>query len=177
MVGTAQKIRIVKYWGIGYTAEILKTMAEQYVSAQRLEELKNELKEFKTVKRAEIADRLKKAKELGDLSENSEYFEAREAQGHLEARIAELEELVKTAKVIEKSSVKGIVGFGTTVTVARNGKETRYTIVGAQEADPASGSISNESPMGSAVMGKKVGDSAKVQTPTGEATYKIIAIE
>lgn len=152
-------------------------MSEYYLSAERLEELKQELQELKTTKRAEIADRLKKAKELGDLSENSEYFEAREVQGHVETRIAELEHMIKNAKLIQKSERKDVVGLGSTIVVQKDGTEMRFTIVGSNETNPAEGKISNESPLGSAFIGKKSGALVNVKTPGGETTYKIVSIE
>ncbi len=150
-----------------------------YISKEKLESLKQELGELKTTKRADIADRLNRAKELGDLSENAEYSEARDEQAKLEARIMELEDFVKNAKIIEKGGVSGEVKVGSTIVaeMKRNKKEYTYTIVGSREADPVNGMVSNESPFGSAFLGKKVSDEVIVETPNGKVTYTIIDIK
>lgn len=153
-------------------------MNQYYVSKERLEELRRELEEFKTVKRREVADRLKLAKEYGDLSENAEYTEAREEQERVERRIFELEELLKQAVVIEVG--KGAVNevrIGTTVTVRKGNETVKYYIVGSNEARPEEGKISNESPIGKSLLGHKVGDKVIVQTPGGEVAYAIMKVE
>ncbi len=150
---------------------------EYYLTAERLAELKKELEELKTTKRIEIAKRLKRAKELGDLSENSEYQEAREEQGQVERRIFELENIVKNAVIIKKSESAGVVNIGGTVEVEKDGKTMKFTIVGSNEARPEAGLISNESPLGKAFLGRKVGDIVKVKVPIGEVVYKIVKIE
>jgi len=150
---------------------------DYYLTSERLAELKQELNELKTAKRAEVAERLKRAKELGDLSENSEYFEAREEQGQVEARIAEVEEMVKNASIISKTHQKGSVQIGSSVVVSKNGKNMTFAIVGSNETKPEEGKISNESPIGKALYGKKVGDEARVKAPSGEVSYKIVSIE
>src|SRR5579872_4989148 len=114
-------------------------MSKQYLTQERLDELKAELEELKNTKRQEVAQRLKQAKEYGDLSENSEYAEAREEQANVEARIFELEELMKTAVIIEKSVDNAAVHVGSTVTFKKGGKEMMYTIVGMHEARPEEG--------------------------------------
>lgn len=149
---------------------------EHYLTPARLKELKVELGDFKTNKRAEVAKRLKRAKELGDLSENAEYLEAREEQGHVEKRIFELEDIVKNAVLIKKLG-KDLVSIGSTVQVKKDGKEFTFTIVGANEAKPEEGFISNESPLGSAFLNKKIGDEAVVDAPIGKIRYKITAIK
>jgi len=153
-------------------------MAQQtYLSQEGIETLKKELQELKTKKRQEIAKRLQEAKDLGDLSENAEYFEAKEAQSLNENRIAELEELLKNAVVIETPGEENIVRVGTTVEVkSGNGAET-FSIVGSAEVKPQEGKISNESPLGRAFLGHKIGDEIKVKTPGGVSKYKIIKIE
>lgn len=154
-------------------------MAQQtYLSQEGLERLKQESKELKTAKRQEIAKRLQDAKELGDLSENAEYIEAKEAQSMNETRIAELEEIIKNAVVIETPQKRDTVEIGLTIEVksADNGIE-RFTIVGSEEARPAEGKISNESPLGRSFLGKKLGDEVEIKTPKGIAKYKIIKIE
>src|SRR3989338_2117882 len=116
---------------------------DYYLTQERLDELKAELSELKTSKRADVADRLKKAKELGDLSENSEYIEAREEQAQIEARIYEVEEMIKNASVIKHPVTKDKVQMGSTVEVSRNGQTMKFTIVGSNEARPEAGLISN----------------------------------
>jgi len=152
-------------------------MDKQYLTQERLEELKKQLQHLKTTRRAEVAERLKRAKELGDLSENSEYTEAREEQSQLENQIFEVEEMLRNAEIIEKSVIGDTVRVGATVMVSKNNKEAKFTIVGSNEANPASGFISNESPLGQALVGKKVGDEVKVKTPAGEVFYKILKVE
>ena len=155
-------------------------MNKVYLSKERLEELKEELADLKSRGRQEIAERLKRAKELGDLSENSEYMEARESQTRLEIRIAELEESVRNAEIIQKPGKGEVVKIGSTVRVEKcddNEKIFVYNIVGSNEAQPEKGLISNESPLGGSLLGKKVGDMVIVNTRKGEARYKILAIE
>lgn len=152
-------------------------MNKQYVTKERLEEFKQELEELKGKKRLEVAQRLKQAKEYGDLSENSEYAEAREEQANVETRIVELEELVKTASIIEKSTANGTVQVGSTVTVKKGDKMSTYTIVGAYEAKPEEGRISDESPLGKAFLKHNVGESVSVSTPAGSATYEIVEVK
>lgn len=149
----------------------------QYLSAERLEELKQELQNLKTVSRREIADRIEAAKALGDLSENAEYHEAKEAMAHLEGRIYEISELLKNARVIEEEvGAKGVVRIGSTVKVDVNGREKTFQIVGSNEADPLAGKISNESPIGSSLLGAKVGDTVEVESPGGISRYRIIDV-
>jgi transcription elongation factor GreA len=152
-------------------------MDSQYLSQERYDELARELEEMRTVKRAEIADQLKRAKEYGDLSENAEYAEAREEQSRIEARIGELDEMLKTAVIIHKGAGGGIVEIGSTVTVKKGGQAIKYVIVGSNETNPAERKISNESPLGRAFLGKKVGDKVSVETPAGKAEYVIAGIE
>src|SRR3989338_2443785 len=137
---------------------------KQYLTKERLEELKTELTDLKVRRRIEVGERLKKAKELGDLSENSEYFEAREEQSQVETRIAELEEMIKHASVIEKVHSAVVVSVGSTVAVEKNSQQMKFTIVGSNEARPEAGLISNESPLGSAFLGKRSGDKVLVTT-------------
>ncbi|MBI2591667.1 MAG: transcription elongation factor GreA [Candidatus Brennerbacteria bacterium] len=148
-----------------------------YLTKERLEELQKELVDLKSTGRQEIAERLKRAKELGDLSENSEYFEARESQERLELRIGDLEELIKNAVIIKKVTGSSTVKVGSTIKVQKDGKISTYTIVGSNESQPEKGFISNESPLGRAFLGHKVGDSVSVKIPAGIQHYKIIAIE
>ena len=144
-----------------------------YISEEGLEELKERLRALKTDKRKEIARRLEHAKTLGDLSENAEYQETKEEQSLVESQIAELEDMLRDAVLIHKGSAIDKVSIGSTVAVhSRHGDET-YTIVGSEEASPAEGKISNESPLGKAFLGKQVGDIADVKTPGGATTYTI----
>jgi len=146
-----------------------------------LKKLKDELELLKTVRRKEVAQRLKEAISYGDLSENSEYEEAKNEQAFVEGRILELEEKIKSAKIIaEKKSDKTgkEVTIGSTVTV-RNTKESEeqtYKIVGATEADPFEGRISNESPIGKGFLSHRKGDSVKIQTPSGTVEYEIVRV-
>ncbi|MEK9170395.1 MAG: transcription elongation factor GreA [Patescibacteria group bacterium] len=150
---------------------------KQYFTKERLEELKKEFENLKTQKRIEVGERLRRAKELGDLSENSEYFEAREEQAQVETRILELEEMIKHAAIIEKVHAAVVVSVGSTVVAEKNGQQMKFTIVGSNEAQPEAGLISNESPLGSAFLGKKSGDKVVVATPGGKVEYLIISIE
>jgi transcription elongation factor GreA len=150
---------------------------KRYLSQERFDELSAELTNLKTVKRIEVAQRLKTAKEYGDLSENSEYTEAREEQASVETRIAELEDLLKNTEIITKTKGHDTVRIGSTIVVRRAGKEKTYTIVGSYEADPLTGKISDESPLGKTFIGKKVGDRVVAETPAGTATYEIVHIE
>src|SRR3989344_320147 len=148
-----------------------------YVSKERLEELKKELEDLKGRRRIEIAERLKRAKEAGDLSENSEYFEAREEQALVESRIFELEELIKKSVIIEKPKQTVFVKIGSTVMAQKDKDTRRFSIVGSTEAKPDEGLLSNESPLGKAFLGKRVGEEVTIEAPGGEMTYKILAIE
>lgn len=149
-----------------------------YLSKERLEELKAELARLKKDARADIAERLKRAKEYGDLSENSEYSEAKEAQAKLEAKIFELEETVRNAVLIKKSSRSETVGIGSTVTVKKNGETLTYTIVGSNETRPEANLISNESPLGKSFLGKKEGEEFEMNLQSGKSVkYKIVKIE
>lgn len=152
-------------------------MAKYYVTKDRFEELKKELEELKTKKRLEVGERLKRAKEYGDLSENSEYSEAKDEQLQVESKIIELENMVKNAILIKKNGGSDEVRIGSTVEVLKNGKEFKYEIVGSNEAKPEEGKISNESPIGAVLLGKKVGETIVVQAPGGQSEYKIVKIE
>lgn len=150
---------------------------EYYLTPERLQKLKKELDDLKSSKRAEITERLKRAKELGDLSENSEYIEAREDQGQLEQQIYELEETIRNAVLIKKAASGDIAKIGSTVITQKDGREFRFTIVGANEARPEAGFISNDSPLGKALLNKKAGERTTVSAPAGEIIYEILAVE
>ncbi|MFC1644884.1 transcription elongation factor GreA [Patescibacteria group bacterium] len=138
--------------------------------------LKEEIEHRKTTVRQEIAQAIKEAKEQGDLSENAEYSEAKSQQTENETRIAQLEILIKEAKIVEKSSSSDAVQIGSSVKVQSDGKEVTFHIVGSNEADPGEYKISNESPIGKALLGKTKGDKAEVETPGGKMSYRIISI-
>ncbi len=147
-----------------------------------LEKLKDELEDFKGERRKEVAARLKEAISYGDLSENSEYEEAKNEQAFIEGRIIELEKMIDNAKIISDSvkSTDATVQIGTTVTVQnitdKDDPET-YTIVGSTEADPTENKISNESPIGSALLGKAKGESIKVKVPAGMMEFKVLKVK
>lgn len=146
-----------------------------YITIEGLEKLKKELKELKEVKRPTVALRIKNAREMGDISENAEYDAARQEQAFMEGRISELEEVIKNSKVIEKGE-KGVVHVGAQVTVRIEGGEETFYIVGASEANPLENKISHKSPLGAALLGKKVGDTFDVDAPIGKLSYKITKI-
>ena len=146
-----------------------------YVTSDGLEKLREELDDLVNVQRKKIAAALKEAKEFGDLSENASWDDAKERQAFIEGRIAEIENILKNAVAIEKG--KGdIVAVGSTVHVELEEDEQQFSIVGSTEADPELGKISNESPIGKALLGKKPGDEVEVQVPAGTITYKITKI-
>ncbi len=152
---------------------------ETILTEQGLRDLELELEELLTVKRPQVAARLKAAIALGDLSENSEYEDAKNEQAFMEGRIQTLENQIKTAMLIVKPRVVDKVSLGSTVVVLdeSEGVEEEYTIVGTTEADPLANRISNESPLGAALLEKKVGATVVVEAPAGEFTYKIIEIK
>ena len=152
-------------------------MDKQYLTKERQDEFIKELEELKSQKRIEIADRLKRAKEYGDLSENSEYSEAREEQATVEARIFELEALLKSAVIISKVDGGDIVRVGSTITVKKGERQMNYTIVGSYDANPEEGKISDESPLGKAFLTHKKGDRVNVVTPAGTSVYEIVKID
>ena len=152
-------------------------MNKNYVTKERFEELKADLERMKKNDRAEIAERLKRAKEYGDLSENSEYIDAKEAQSKLENAIFELEEMLRSAVLIKKTTEKDTVEIGATLEAQRDGKTSTFTIVGSSEAKPEANLISNESPLGKSFLGKRVGDTIEVVVPSGVTVkYKITKI-
>lgn len=151
-------------------------MSEQILmTAEGLQKLKDELDERKTVKRKEIKEAIKVARSFGDLSENSEYDEAKEAQAENETRISEIEEMLKHVVVINESSENDGITIGSTVRVydLEFKEELTYKIVGSAEADPAKNQISNESPVGAALLGHKVGDRVTAAAPMGNLEFEI----
>lgn len=153
---------------------------ETILTAEGLRKLEDELNNLRTVRRQEVAERLKVAISYGDISENSEYDDAKSEQAFIEGRILELEQMINTATIIDDSAnkKKGVVALGTTVIVRdlETGDEDEYTIVGTTEADPFANRISNESPVGAAILGQKVNTVVQVNTPVGELSYKIVKI-
>lgn len=148
----------------------------QYISQEGLENLRKQLEELK-MKRQEIAHRLEEAKALGDLSENQEYSAAKEAQAFNEGKIIETEQILREAIVIENNKKYSVIQVGCSVEVKTNGKNKVFMIVGSEEANPGEGKISNESPLGRAFLGRKVGEAFEIETPGGKANYKIINIK
>jgi len=146
------------------------------ITAIGKEELELELKELKA-RRTTIAAKIADARDYGDLSENAEYDAAREEQAQLESRIADIEDILKNATIIKPKNGGSTVRIGNTVELSNAGKSVVYTIVGPVEADPMEGKISNESPIGSALMGKKEGESIGIETPKGKVTYKLVTIK
>ena len=144
------------------------------ITQEGKKELETELLALKS-RRGEIADKIAEARDYGDLSENAEYDAAREDQGLVESRIAEIEDVLMNAEII-KGSKRTNVGLGSKVDLKNGTKTVSYHIVGPVEANPAEGKISNESPIGVALMGKKVGESATVTTPKGEIKYKLVSV-
>ena len=157
------------------------TTKETQITAEGLRKLEEELAQRKGPIREEIVERLKEARAQGDLSENSEYDQAKEDQGKNESRIVELELMIKTAVIIDTSSSgkEGIVSLGCTVILkdVETGEEETYTVVGTTEADPFNNKISNESPVGTAILGKKVHDVVVANTPAGELSYEILEVK
>jgi transcription elongation factor GreA len=149
------------------------------ITPEGLEAVQREHEQLTTVKRPEIVAKIKAARELGDLSENFEYHAAKNDQGMMEARIRELEAIMKNHVLIEGRTQNGIVGMGSTVRFVEDGGEDEetYRIVGPAEADPANGRVSFESAVGKALMGGKVGDKVPISTPGGSYTVRITAVE
>ena len=150
---------------------------QMYLTPEGADKLKAELKELTGPRREELAQRLRSAIQMGDLSENADYHKAKEDQAFLEGRIQEIEFLLRNVVIIEKT--KGdVVTVGSTVTVQEDNNDPEtYYLVGAKEADPRNGRISNESPIGNALMGHKVGEIVEAMTPSGKMKFKILKIE
>ena len=149
----------------------------EYLSEEGLEKLKTQLHELKTTRRKDIAGRLEHATSLGDLSENAEYQEAKEEQSLIESEIAKLEDMIRDAVIIKKNQRSDLVQVGSTVRVKSDRGEDTYTIVGSEEASPAEGKISNESPLGKSFLGRKPHEKVEVRTPGGTYVYEIMEIK
>ena len=151
---------------------------QTFLTEAGLAKLEEELQHLRTTRRQEVAHRLHQALEEGDLLENAELEDARNEQAFVEGRILTLESMLRSAVIIEEDGPHETVGLGSYVTVSEdNGPAETYHIVGSAEADPAHGFISNESPLGVALMGRKVGETAEVQAPDGALVFKIVAIK
>ena len=154
-----------------------------FLTKQGIKELKKEINELKGEKRPALVKRVARARDFGDLSENAEYSNAREELSFVEGRISELEEVLSKAKLIKeeknssgKKKQKAVV-LGSKVTVNINGQEHVFSVVGEWEADPTSKKISHSSPLGKALIGKKIGDKVEVEAPVGKILYKVIQID
>ncbi len=150
-----------------------------YYTAEGLEKLKQELKQMESVQRPKISQQIADARDKGDLSENAEYDAAKEAQGLLEAKIAQLKEIISNARIVDESQLdtsKALILSKVRIKNTSNNKEMTYTLVAAKEADLKTGKISVESPIGKGLLGKKVGDIAEVNVPTGMIKFEILEI-
>ena len=150
-----------------------------FFTPEGLEKIENEIEYLKTVRRKEVSERIKVALGYGDLSENSEYDEAKNEQAQVEERIAKLEMMVRNAKIIDEKDLNtDVVNIGSSVKVREldTMEEDEYTIVGSAEADPLEGKISNESPVGSKLLGNRIGDVVEVEVPDGIIKYEICGI-
>ena len=155
-------------------------MKEVILTPDGYKKLQEEIEYLSTVRRREVAERIRVAREFGDIAENAEYDDAKNDQAHLEARIAMLEERLKNARVVTKKEIRsGEVSVGTKVRLKDMGsnKTVEYHIVGSAEADPTSNKLSNESPVGKAIMGRKKGETVEVSAPRGTLKFKIMDIK
>ncbi|OGM18782.1 transcription elongation factor GreA [Candidatus Woesebacteria bacterium RIFCSPHIGHO2_01_FULL_38_10] len=150
-------------------------MKKIQITKEGLEELKKELEELKNVKRPELVERLSDARTQGDLTENSDYHSAKNDLEFLDGRISEIEYVFRNAQVVASSS-KNAVSVGTKVTLRTGRKEHVFYIVGEWEADPAGKKISHTSPLGKALIGKKIGEKVEVEAPAGKIIYEIVSI-
>ncbi len=151
-----------------------------YISAEGLERMKEELEELRNIRRPEVAELIQRAKELGDITDSAQYDAAKNEQAFLEGRIRHLEDNIRRALIIEEQSPEGngAVRVGSTVLVRDgDGEEERWTIVGRTEADASQGRISNESPVGGALLGKRAGETLEIDTPAGSLTFTISSVE
>ncbi|MDK1029008.1 MAG: transcription elongation factor GreA [Anaerolineae bacterium] len=152
-------------------------MTTPFLTKEGFDKLEEELDHLRKIKRQEVADRLHEAIDGGELIENAEYEAAKNEQAFVEGRIQELEMLLATAQVIKNKKKVDSVQVGSTVTIKKAGAdEESYTIVGAAEADPGKGKISNESPMGKAILDQRAGDDVQIETPDGDYTVRIVKI-
>ena len=154
-------------------------MSEQtFLTREGLKKLEEELEFLRTVRRAQVAERLHNAQEDGELIENAEYEDAKNEQAFVEGRILTLEAMLSNAVIIQDNGPQGIVSLGSNVTVKEaGGRPEVYMLVGAAEANPKDGRISNESPLGRALLGRRVGDEVKVNAPAGTLSFRVVAID
>ena len=148
------------------------------MSRERYEEIQKELDYLQTVREKEVSELIKEARSYGDLSENSEYDEAKTEQGKLYSKIAEYKNLLENAEIVEHSARAGVIGIGSRVTVldVELGEESEYQIVGSQEANPMTGRISDDSPFGKGLIGKKIGETVIIEAPAGELEFEILNV-
>ena len=151
---------------------------EMVLTAEGLKKVQAELDELKSVARKQVAERIREAKTFGEIGENSEYEDAKAEQGQIEGRIETLQYLLQNARIVDKPGKDGKVAVGSSVRVrdVGSGEEVYYHIVGAEEADPTKHRISNQSPLGEALMGRTAGKTVKVKTPSGVRTYVILSV-
>jgi transcription elongation factor GreA len=150
--------------------------AKVILTKEGLEELKKELKNLTEIKRPEVVQKISLARDMGDLSENAAYVSARDEQAFVEGRIAELEEIIKNSVVASSVHLKGVISVGCKVRVHVDGMEQEFSLVGGPEADPKDKKISHESPLGKALMGKKIGDKVEIDAPMGKLVYTILSV-
>lgn len=151
--------------------------SDRFLTAEGLEKTKKELEYLKNVRRAEVAEMIREAREGGDISESAAYEDAKQQQAFVEGQISDYERLLKDAVVIEHQNT-GVVGLGSKVTIEiAHGKKVQYVIVGSHEARPREGRISNESPVGKALISRSTGEKVAVETPGGRVEYKIVKVE
>lgn len=162
------------------TTENTQSDNRVYISAEGLERMKEELEELRNIRRPEVAELIQRAKELGDITDSAQYDAAKNEQAFLEGRIRHLEDNIRRALIIEEQGPEGdgAVRVGSTVLVRDGeGEEERWTIVGRAEADASQGRISNESPVGGALLGKRAGEALEIETPAGSLTFTISSVE
>ncbi len=151
---------------------------QTFLTREGLKKLEEELEHLRTVRRAQVAERLHNAQEDGELIENAEYEDAKNEQAFVEGRILTLEAMLSNAVIIKDNGPDGVVALGSKITVKENGGRPEvYMLVGAAEASPKEGRISNESPLGRALLGRRVGDEVKVNAPAGTLSFRIVAID
>lgn len=151
---------------------------KHYLTKEKHQELQEELNNLQTVRRKEVAEHLEHARSLGDLAENAEYHEARDEQAKIESRILQLQEILKNSEILSQGGKCSSVNVGCTVTVKNSaGDKNDYEIVGSEEADITLNKISNKSPFGMAMLGKKKGEEFEFETPKGKAKYKIVGLK
>ncbi len=153
-------------------------MSKKYLlTPEGLTKLNEELKDLISKKRPEVIERIREAAAHGDLSENADYAQAREEQSFIEGRVMEIEDIIKNAEIIHTAAHRSTISIGSTLHVKVAGNEKKYTIVGSNEANPKEGKISNESIVGKALLGRKVGEKFTIIAPAGEMEYEIVGID